>query len=91
MTTNDIDFKETLVDVCRRGLIELPKDNEHATRWCWGRKFDDGKVGYVQILYYFDGSVKYTEFTDPKLENGSYTERSVYRFDNMESLIDYLA
>lgn len=52
----------------KRGVFKLPKDDEHTTRWCWSKRFEDGKVGYIQLLIYFDGSVKYSEFTIPKLK-----------------------
>lgn len=53
----------------------------------WGKKFEDDNVGYIQLLIYFDGSVKYSEFTNSKLER-SYTERNVHQFDSIEQLID---
>lgn len=84
-TTN---FKDDTVELRKLGMLKLPKDNEHATSWCWNRRFEDGIVGYIQLLIYFDGSVKYSECTYPKLENGSYTERNVHQFDSIEHLID---
>lgn len=81
-------FKEDVIDMHQRGVIKPPKDDEHATRWCWSKKFEDGKEGYIQLLIYFDGSVKYSEFTNPKLENGLYAERNVQKFDSIEQLIN---
>lgn len=88
MMTHTANFKEVVIDMYQRGVIKLPKDDEHATRWCWGKKFEDGKVGYIQLLMYFNGSVKYSEFANPKLENGLYTECNVRQFNNIEHLID---
>jgi len=66
----------------------LPKDDKTIEHWSWTRKFEDGKLGYVVTLIYFDGRIKYSEFTFPKLENGQCPERNVCYFDSVEHVIN---
>lgn len=52
-------------------------------------RYNDGKVGYAEGLFYQDGSMEYKEFVSPVSKDESYTERCSMAFASVEEALKF--